>query len=267
LRINDKKSVVALYENDVFSSFLRNVLHPGGLELTKRVGEAAGLNQSSRVLDIACGSGESLLLLAEMFGCAVTGIDLSEKKVLAAREAAGRKALTQNPQFLLSDAEELPFVDDAFDVILSECSFSLLPDKGRAASEIGRVLKRGGGFVMTDIVSRPAKEENDLHGPAASSVVTLPCIAGAQTQEEYISLFRAAGLAPTLVEDHSRALRKLGYQIGLTFGGWEEFLSAISLKECCGASAGGGSGERAMGYAMAYGLGYVLMRLEKPNVH
>jgi arsenite methyltransferase len=257
LRINDKKSVVALYENDVFSSFLRNVLHPGGLELTRRVGEAAGLNRSSRVLDIACGSGESLLLLAEMYGCAVTGIDLSEKKVLAAREAADRKALTQRPQFLLSDAEDLPFVDDAFDAILSECSFSLLPNKERAASEISRVLKRGGSFVITDIVSRPAKETNDPHDPVASSVVTLPCIAGAETQEAYLSLFGTAGLAPTLLEDHSRALRKLGYQIGLTFGGWEEFLSAISLKECCGASAGKGS--------RGSTLGYILMRLEKPT--
>jgi arsenite methyltransferase len=267
LRISDKKSVVALYDNDVFSSFLRNVLHPGGLDLTRRVGEAAGLNQSSRVLDIACGSGESLLLLAEMYGCAVTGIDLSEKKVLAAREAAGRKALTQNPHFLLSDAEELPFVDDAFDVILSECSFSLLPDKKKAASEIGRVLKRGGGFVMTDIVSRPAKEKNDPHYPAASSGVTLPCIAGAQTQEAYGSLFGAVGLATALVEDHSKALRKLAYQIGLTFGGWEEFLSAISLKECCGASTQGGSGEQAMGHATGYVLGYILMRLEKSSAH
>ena len=258
MRINDKKSVVALYDNDVFSSFLRNVLHPGGLELTRRVGEAAGLNQSSRVLDIACGSGESLLLLTERYGCTVTGVDLSEKKVLAAREATRKKALTQRPQFLLSDAEELPFVDDAFDVVLSECSFSLLPYKERAAAEISRVLKPGGSFVMTDIVLRPAKEMNDLRSPSAPSALTLPCIAGAETEEAYVSLFGMAGLAPTLVEDHSRALRKLGYQIGLTFGGWEEFLSAISLKECCG-----GSVEESRGST----LGYILMRLEKPNAH
>jgi ubiquinone/menaquinone biosynthesis C-methylase UbiE len=224
-----KKSVVSVYETPAFGSLLREVLHPGGLDLTERMARMAQAGPGTRVLDIACGKGIGSLLLAERYSCRVTGIELSKKKIFSARSSAKGLNARGRADFVLSDAENLPFSGARFDVVLSECSFSTFPDKQQAAQEICRVLKPKGRMVVADIFF---KEKDAGHIREATTgqpaFPLLPCLSGAAGLQDYIQIFRRAGLEEVTIEDHSTALRNIGYRMALTFGDWENFLRQLS---------------------------------------
>ena len=264
-----KKWAVALYETETLGSFLKDVLHPGGLELTRRAGMIAQVDEECTVLDIACGKGEGILFLGEEFGCQIVGIDLSLRKIADAAAGATQRNLAKSFSFLVSDAEDMPFADATFDVVLSECSFSVLPSKEKAASEIARVLKPGGRFVMTDIVLEMDKIGRIPSRSIADTDLMLPCIAGAQSTARYIEIFEMSGLCDPYVEDHSKELKKIGYQIAMTFGGWKEFLQALSLELCYSSFkkeelAGLCSVKPFTKRSAGQSLGYVLIRVTKP---
>lgn len=78
----DVKSCCAtLYESDMARMLLGDSFHPGGLALTRRLGELLGLKPGIRVLDVASGKGESALFLAKTFGCEVVGLDFGALNV------------------------------------------------------------------------------------------------------------------------------------------------------------------------------------------
>lgn len=94
-----------------------------------------------KVLDIACGSGTAALVAARRY-CEVTGIDYVPELIERARnraEASGLKA-----DFLIEDAQNLPFPDNSFDVVLSVYGVQFAPDQEKAAREMLRVCKPGG---------------------------------------------------------------------------------------------------------------------------
>ncbi|MFC2003204.1 class I SAM-dependent methyltransferase [Chloroflexota bacterium] len=148
-----KRSAVKLYESCVFDQLLGETLRPGGLKLTTRLAEVAGIGANDTVLDIACGKGTTAFFLAREYGCHVIGIDLSDKMISSCRSKADEEKLADRVSFLRGDAESLPFRNGSFDTVISECSFSLLPDKEIAARDIKRVLRLGG------------KAGNDRHHP------------------------------------------------------------------------------------------------------
>lgn len=224
-----KKSVATVYDTDTFSAFLKDTIHPGGLPLTQRVVELASPDTGSIILDIACGRGVACLLLAEKYGCRVAGIDMSKNKIAAARESAKTRGVSRQTGFAVSDAEVLPFQDGVFDILISECSFSILPDKEKAVRGIRRVLRPGGRFLMTDVVRKADASGEKVDGLSSCSTFPLvPCIAGARPVEEYLRLFKQAGFQIDHVEDHSIEMKKLGYKMVLAFGGWEGFLERLS---------------------------------------
>ena len=92
-------------------ALLGDSFHPGGTGLTRRIGDLLGLTPHSHVLDVAAGRGTSAVSLASVFGCRVTGIDLSEQNISAARAEAEARQLTDRVQFQLADAECLPSPD------------------------------------------------------------------------------------------------------------------------------------------------------------
>jgi len=94
-----------------------------------------------RVLDIACGSGTAALV-AERRYCQVTGIDYVPELIERARLRADANG--QEVDFRVGDAQELPFVDDSFDVVISVYGVQFAPDQEKAAREMLRVCKPGG---------------------------------------------------------------------------------------------------------------------------
>ena len=222
-----KESAVKLYESCAFDQLLGETLRPGGLELTARLARVAGIGKNHTVLDIACGKGTTAFLLAREYGCRVIGIDLSNKMISACRRKADEEKEADRVSFLVGDAENLPFRTGAFDVVISECSFSLLPDKETAARDIKRVLKSGGKLVMTDIILR-----GEVSKELRSQITFACCLAGAWQVGEYVSLLQEIGFQSPYIEDHSHELGKVGYQIGITFGSIDNFLGSLPAGPC-----------------------------------
>lgn len=102
-----------------------------------------------RLLDVGCGSGAAVRAAAPSVDRAV-GVDLSEGMIARARGLAGA---TPNVEFLVADAEALPFEDATFSVLLCTTSFHHYPSPERAVGEMARVLMPGGRIVIADMVS------------------------------------------------------------------------------------------------------------------
>lgn len=124
------------------------VLHPGGLEITRELAELCRVSQGQRVLDVASGSGEAACFLAEQFQCHLVGIDGSDDMVERARQKARSRHL--DVEFRQGDAHQLPFDDGEFDTVISECTTCIL-DKELAVREMTRVAKSGGHVGIHDL--------------------------------------------------------------------------------------------------------------------
>lgn len=194
-----------LYARPAVSWLLGDSFHPGGIELTERLGRMLELTPDRRALDIACGNGTSAILLARQFGCAVVGVDLAPLLISRARSAASREVLGPLLDFALGDAEALPFSQGSFDVVFSECAISTFPDKLASAREMARVLKRGGRLGFTDIVLARGEIPEELQGWFSH----VACIAGACSVGQYEEIFTSAGLSDWRGEAHPEALATL----------------------------------------------------------
>jgi arsenite methyltransferase len=180
---------------------LGDSFHPGGLNLTKRLGEILQLTPETCLLDVACGKGTSAVFLAEYFGCHVSGIDYSEQNVARANALATAKGMSSRVRCERADAERLGFMTGAFDAVICECAFCTFPGKSAAASEFGRV-----GLSDT---TRGPNLPRELDG----SLAHIACIADAQPTERYQAYLRSAGLDPNFVELHNEALTEMIQQV------------------------------------------------------
>ena len=204
-----------LYASDLVRLVLGDSFHPGGLELTQRLGVLLRLGSESRVLDVASGRGASALHLARRFGCQVVGVDYGTANVLAAREAAERDGLTIRLNFQDGDAEHLAdFADASFDAVLCECAFCTFPDKPAAMREIARVLRPGGRFGLSDLIRR-----GPLPADLQDLLAWIACIGAALPIEGYVAECETAGLVVEQVEEDDDALAELVREIrGRVFG-------------------------------------------------
>jgi ubiquinone/menaquinone biosynthesis C-methylase UbiE len=136
-----KSCCADLYQSDFARLLLGDSFHPGGLRLTARLGERLELGPGKRVLDVACGKGESAIFLAQRFGCEVVGIDFGAENIREAAARASSAGVTNLAAFRQGDAERIEFPGSDFDAVICECAFCTFPDKSAAASEFARVLK------------------------------------------------------------------------------------------------------------------------------
>jgi arsenite methyltransferase len=119
------------------------------------------LAAGERVLDLGCGAGTDSLIAAQMVVPEghVTGIDMTPQMLAKARAAATELG-TGNVEFVEAEAEQLPFPDGSFDVVISNGVIDLIPDKDAVFSELFRVLVAGGRMQIADVtIQNPVSEE------------------------------------------------------------------------------------------------------------
>lgn len=196
-----KQCCAAVYESDAVKLLLGDALHPGGTEMTERLGRMLGLRPQMRVLDVAAGRGTSALTLATRFGCEVIGLDYSPRNIEAAKRHADAGGLGNNVTLYCGDAERLPFADASFDAIVCECALCTFPDKPSAAAEFARVLRAGGRLGLSDLT-----RQGTLSPQLESLAAWIACIADAQPLTKYAALLAAAGLEVIATEEHNGAL-------------------------------------------------------------
>ena len=126
--------------------------HTRGLAATVDLAELAGITADMSVLDVGSGVGGPARFLAATYGCRVTGVDLSEPFVDAARYLTKRTGQSARVAFESASALDLPFDDGDFDVVLLQHVAMNIADRARLYGEIRRVLKPGGKFATFDVV-------------------------------------------------------------------------------------------------------------------
>lgn len=199
-----KCACASFYEQDAVKYLLGESFHPGGVDLTAKLGRQLGLTGSDNVLDVASGQGTSSIFMAGAFGCSVTGIDLSRINIAMAEQKAAENGL-HKVFFRIGDAEKLPVSDGEFSAVISECAFCTFPDKETAAKEMYRVLQPGGKIGITDMIV----EQGKLPAAMKTALYHAACIADASTQEEYLRIFEAAGFNKLRYYDHSYTLTEM----------------------------------------------------------
>ena len=113
----------------------------------ENLAEAIDLMAGERILDVACGSGSTTIAMARRF-TDVVGVDYVPELLERARERAAAERL--EIEFLEGDAEQLPFEDESFDVVVSTFGSMFAPDHQRAADELLRVCRPGGRIGMAN---------------------------------------------------------------------------------------------------------------------
>lgn len=152
--------------------------------------EHAGLEPGHTVLDLGSGAGLDAFVSRSQVGESghVIGVDMTAEMIGKARENA-QKLGHGNVEFRLGEIEHLPVADGGVDVVISNCVLNLVPDKAQAFAEIYRVLKPGGHFCISDIVSSKALPEW-ASGIAAAYA---GCVSGAIPKRDYVQTIRDAG--------------------------------------------------------------------------
>jgi arsenite methyltransferase len=160
----------------------------------------ADLKTGETVVDLGSGAGIDVFLAAQEVGPTgrVIGIDMTPEMIQRARENAAKNHI-QNVEFRQGDIEAIPVDDASVDVVLSNCVINLAPDKRRVYSEMHRVLRPGGRFVVSDMVTYgrvPASVRKDLELWAG-------CVAGALDRNEYLDVIAEAGFEGVIVKAES----------------------------------------------------------------
>ena len=157
----------------------------------------AALNPGETVLDLGAGGGIDVLLSARRVGPTgkAYGLDMTDEMLALARENQ-RKAGASNVEFLKGEIEHIPLPDNSVDVIISNCVINLSADKDQVLREAFRVLKPGGRFAVSDVVTRgevPAEVRQSM-------LLWVGCIAGALDDDAYRNKLAASGFERISIE-------------------------------------------------------------------
>jgi SAM-dependent methyltransferase len=150
------------------------------------------------ILDLGSGAGIDVFLAAQKVGPdgLAIGVDMTEEMIQRARANAEKAGIT-NVEFRLGEIENLPVDDDSIDLILSNCVINLAPDKRRVLKEMQRVLKPGGKFCISDVVTFgkvPEAIRQDMNLWAG-------CVAGAMDKTEFLELVRDCGFDDLIIHN------------------------------------------------------------------
>ena len=157
----------------------------------------AQLKPGETVLDLGSGGGIDVLLSARRVGPTgkAYGLDMTDEMLALANDNK-RKSGIENVEFLKGEIESVPLPDNSVDVIISNCVINLSADKNKVLREAFRVLKPGGRFAVSDVVTR-----GEILAEIRQSVLAwVGCIAGALDEDDYRNKLAAAGFEQIEIE-------------------------------------------------------------------
>jgi arsenite methyltransferase len=157
----------------------------------------ANLNPGETVLDLGSGGGIDVLLSARRVGPTgkAYGLDMTEEMLALANENKIKSGI-ENVEFLKGEIENIPLPDNSVDVIISNCVINLSADKDRVIREAFRVLKPGGRFAVSDVITR-----GEVLAEIRKSVLLwVGCVAGALDETEYRMKLASAGFQQIEIE-------------------------------------------------------------------
>ncbi len=154
----------------------------------------AELKAGEVVLDLGSGAGLDVLLASRQVGPTgkVYGLDMTPEMIAQARKNLDKAGIT-NVEILEGDIEAIPLPDASVDFVTSNCVINLAPDKKKVFREIFRVLRRGGRFSVSDMVTHHLAQSVREKLPASG------CIALALEEEDYLEAIGAAGFSAVKV--------------------------------------------------------------------
>lgn len=158
---------------------------PGGFLITERGLSFCGFRAGARILDIGCGTGDTVRHLRENLGLEAQGVDKDPS------------VLGDHPNLSSALGESLPFPEAGFEGVLLECSLSVMEDPDRVLAEARRVLIPGGWLLLSDVHAR---------GEAA---ILRGCLGRVESLPSLMDRLQTHGFDLERVEDFTPHLRAL----------------------------------------------------------
>ncbi len=144
---------------DFLSKFGIGGAHPGGIHLTKELFMLEDLNNTSQLLDVGCGTGQTAAYLASKYGANVTGMDINPIMVRKAKKRMKKHELPV--EIIQGSIEKCPLKSNQFDFIISESVLAFV-NKPRALKEIFRLLKNDGRFIANELTINHPLEKDEI---------------------------------------------------------------------------------------------------------
>jgi arsenite methyltransferase len=207
-------------DNPKFFDFAAEVgltKHIGGVEATEEIARLCHIDESKYVLDVGCGAGVTACYLARKYRCHVAGVDIVEKMIERSEERSRRAGISDQVEFKIGDAQDLPFENDVFDVVITESVTAFPENKQKAVNEYKRVTKPGGyiGLNETTWLKFPPPQEiiDWASQDVGASVKPL-------TSHEWKELLVVAGLEDIVEKSYTVNVKKESRGIVERYGFW-----------------------------------------------
>ena len=203
-----------IYENTSFCGESGGSLHPGGLALTEEALTASAVLSGSTILDLGCGSGRTVEWLLEK-GYLAEGLDASAVLI--------EEGLTRSSglPIRVGNSDRLPYLDQMFDAVLLECTFTVFHFREVTLKEIYRVLKPDGKLIICDFYLLPQSKDKKL------SLALLTCLNGILTKELLLEKLAQYRLDLITFEDKNYIYKKLLFDIIMEHGSLDLFWRQI----------------------------------------
>ena len=158
----------------------------------------ANIREGDVVLDLGSGAGFDAFLAVKRVGTSgkVIGIDFTDEMILKSKKLAENYGY-ENVEFRLGDIENLPFRNETFNVIISNCVINLAPDKLKVFKEAYRVLKKDGRMYVSDIVLLEELSDKQRN----NEELIAGCVGGALLKEDYLKIIINAGFNYNILDE------------------------------------------------------------------
>lgn len=185
-------------------------LHPGGFAFTELLLKEIGLREDLKVLEVGCGTGATIVYIAEHYKTFNVAVDFSTKMLSVAKQRAWFKGLSSKIDFLkISENGLMPFPDNYFDCIYAESVLAIVDEQTLPilVKEIYRVLKPKGKFITNDAIWRNSSEKMDIdriNNSCLRDFGIMQSVSNPAYKSEWISFFEKSGFKILKVEDKIR---------------------------------------------------------------